>query len=160
MPAHVGSIVRATAMDAHRHRQVQFPWPPYGVSVLVFVHAHCASCDAYVRDLETHGQRFRDWGSTVWIAHRDPIPEPTGERRAGVRDVVDPTGALHAAAQVNKDHAAIVVLDVHGEVYFARDVTDHTFPDFDELFQEARFPALQCPECETPDVPSQTQLPS
>lgn len=161
MPASVGSIVRATAMDPQRDREIRFPWPPYGVSVLVFVHADCVHCGAFLQSLDEHGHHFHNWGSTVWVAHSEVAPAPAESTSfATVREVVDQTGRLHTAAEVDQDQPAVLILDVHGQVYFSEGVTDHVFPDVDDLLVEARFPALQCPECDTPDVPSQADLPS
>lgn len=152
--------MRATATDARRpHQEVRFPWVPHGVSVLVFVHASCADCDGFVARVAECGNRFRNWGSTVWVVD-GKVTSPAGGVRLGpVRELVDEKGELHAAADIAPGEAAVVVLDVHGEVYFSADGSDHDFPSTEALFEEARFPALQCPECDTPDVPSQSRLP-
>lgn len=159
MPVAVGSLVRATATDRSRGRQVQFPWVPYGVSVLVFVHASCVACDEFVERLADQGERFRSWGSTVWVVGGNVGVRPHGDGIGTARELVDEADELHVATGVGDGEAAVLVLDVHGEVYFSVDVSEHDFPSVEALFAEARFPALQCPECETPDVPSRSQLP-
>lgn len=158
MPIAVGRMVRPAVVvdDARSGRTRRVPWVPDGVNLLVFPHPTCQECAAFLRRISAEAGRFADWGVRLRAVGSDPAHtrELVDELDCEVLD--DPEGRLHRAVEVIPTQAAVVVLDVHGQVYYSRDLDGHEMPLVDDLFQEARFPALQCPECDTPDVPSQS----
>lgn len=157
----VGSILRPSRVtDLRTGREKRIPWTPHGVSVLFFGHAGCGECEGFTRALGGNVDRFVDWGSSVWSVEVDRSEVPDASAPAGsVGVLLDRQGELRAAAGLGADDAALLVIDVHGQVFYSRSVDGHDFPTIDELALEARFPALQCPECDTPDVPGRAELP-
>lgn len=156
----VGSILRPSrVIDLRTGSQKRIPWTPFGVSVLLFAHPSCGSCEAFAEALDQNASRFTDWGSSLWLVPADTASGDETGSTGSVGVFLDREGELRGSAGVAADDAAVVVIDVHGQVFYSQDLTDHDFPAMDDLALEARFPALQCPECETPDVPSQAQLP-
>lgn len=162
MTTPVGGMFRdATAEDLRTGRRRRIPYPPDGVTVLVVLPGDHPNGAALARDLDDDRVRFANWGITVRVVladhHRD-LPAWLESRHVQV--LRDRDGQVHRSAGVEPGFGALLVLDVHGEVYYSRDLDDGAVPTVDEVFREARFPALQCPECETPDVPSASILPS
>lgn len=156
MPLAVGHVLRAAEVeDARTGRTRRVPFPPDGVNVLVFPHGDCRTCTTFLRDLEGRRDGFDVWGCSLRAVTADGAVAQSLLDAVDLPVLVDPGGRLHDAAAVTGGSAAVLVLDVHGQVFFGRDLDDHGFPSVEELVSEARFPALQCPECDTPDVPSQ-----
>lgn len=161
MPTPAGAMFReATAEDVRAGRPRRIPFPTDGVNVLVILPDDHASGAALVRDLDADRRRFANWGITIRVVLADdhrPLPSWLASREVQV--LRDDEGQVHRSAGVEPGDGALLVLDVYGQVYFSRDLDEDALPTVDELFREARFPALQCPECETPDVPSASVLP-
>lgn len=155
MPLQVGELVATTTVrDVRAGRDKRVPWRPDGVSVLVFLHTGCGDCAAFLHLLDDGAARFATWGARLRVVTTDAQRAQRLAERVDLDVLLDEGGQLHRALEVSEAGAALLVLDVHGQVFFSSDLEDHDFPPLDDLFQEARFPALQCPECETPDVPS------
>ena len=157
-----GSILRPThVIDARTGAEKRIPWTPLGVCVIFFPHPGCGSCATFAEALDRDASLFTDWGSTVWFVATNAAGIPDRIERSGKLGLWIDDGRLHAAAGLAHDEGAVLVIDVHGQVFYSQHVDDaHGFPSLGDLALEARFPALQCPECDTPDVPGLAQLPS
>ena len=51
------------------------------------------------------------------------------------------------------DDIGVIIADEWGDIYHARSVAAHEFPDIPEIEEWTRFVAIQCPECEQPEGP-------
>lgn len=155
MPLRVGAVLSTRSVrDERTGRPRRVPWRPDGVSVLILPHKRCADCTAYLSTLDDD-ERFAAWARLRAVTQDQQQADELVERFT--LDVLfDEDGDLREGLGVTPASAGLLVLDVHGQVFFSSDLDDHRFPDPDELLVEARFPALQCPECETPDIPNGT----
>lgn len=159
MPLDVGELLSTTPVrDVRSGRHKRVPWRPDGVSVLVFSHLGCDDCASFLDQLDDDAERFGTWGARLRTVTTDEQRAHHLTERIGFDVLLDVDGRLHQALDVSEGAADVLVLDVHGQVFYSADLDDHDFPEIEELLEEARFPALQCPECETPDVPSQALL--
>jgi hypothetical protein len=157
-----GTVIRSSRVtDVRAGRQRRVPWTPLQVSVLFFGHPTCAACERFAQALDRHLDDFAAWGVSAWLVEPDQavLAAQLGRLR-GVGLVADTGAELSDAVGIAQGGAGVVVLDGHGQVFYSRGLDDHDFPSIDALVVEARFPALQCPECDSPDVPGVSELPS
>jgi hypothetical protein len=124
---------------------------PHRATVLVLPHAgECEACRRYV-ELTLREARLDPWSATLVTVAPDEASvaflAPVAPRVA-----LDPS--FRRACGVADGRAAVLVADRHGQIW-EQTVTDgHTdLPGPDQLEQDVRFIAIQCPECDVPDVP-------
>lgn len=120
---------------------------------LVFPHAGCAECRAYVDGLLRSLDSFRRWDARLIVV----LPSEDGgsdELRlaSGASIVRDADDELWP--HVGKGSVAVIVADPWGAVYeVVRDADGHHLPIAHEIVEWLRFIATQCPECGVPDTP-------
>lgn len=155
MPLDVGALLSTTTVRDHRtDREKLVPWRPDGVGVLLLPHPGCRRCRRFLHALDGAAEQFSSWGRLRAVTTEASAADQLVEE-VGFDVLLDAAGDLRRGLEVAGEAAAAVVLDAHGQVFFATDLDEHDFPPIDDLLVEARFAAVQCPECETPDIPSQ-----
>lgn len=118
-------------------------------TILVLAHPlDCDGCRAYLASLDDAAAGLDRWGARALAV----VPDDGDGGRLGYPVVHDDSG-LRGRFGVAADDVAVVVADRHGEVWAAyRDSGHEDLPAVDDLEQDVRFIAIQCPECEVPDT--------
>ena len=148
----VGDVVPTGSVRAADGKTILLRQSPHRAIILVFVHpGGCHDCRAYISGLDEQAARFRRWSAAVVILVDESSDDALTDSVGG-RVVVDDT--MRARCGIPDDHVAVVVVDRHGQVWESATEQDHRqLPAAEELEQDVRFIAIQCPECDVPDVP-------
>lgn len=138
---------------------VRWRSPAEGSPVVVFLHSPaCSSCRSYLDGLARAAPDFRDWSGRVLVvfatADTGSAPE-AGDATAQAWPFVvsvDEDGKARARCGIGEDHAAVIIADRWGEVYFAAgEKSERALPDPPAIEEWLRYLATQCPECGVPD---------
>ena len=118
-------------------------------TILVLAHpSECEDCAAYLRALDEGSESLDRWAARPVAV----TPDADQAGRLGYPAVHD-DGALRRRFRAADEDVVVLVADRHGEVWATWSTPDHAqLPALDALGQEARFIAIQCPECEVPDT--------
>lgn len=155
MPLEVGALLPTRTVRDHRTgRETRVPWRPDGGSVLILPHTGCGECASFLEALDDAAGRFAGWARLRAVVMDESEADGLAENLA-MDVLLDQAGALREGLKVTTGGAAVFVIDVHGQIFLSADLDRHDIPAMNDLALEARFSALQCPECETPDIPSQ-----
>jgi hypothetical protein len=145
VPAGRLETVGGATVDPHLTRHAS--------SVLVFPHPGCAACARYLQELDGAAGELDPWDGRAFA-----VPDEAGREdlaRELSMPVVTRGGRLRALAGIPGDGAHVLVADRFGLVYRSEAVGPaHELPPLDDLVAEARYIAIQCPECGVPDHPS------
>ena len=124
---------------------------PARAVIMLLPHAGCGDCDAYLRQVSQGRARFLRWSAVAItvVAH----PSEADRLAAFVDLPVAADGALRHRWGLD-EAAAVVVADSHGQVWDSSMAADgHNLPDVDDIEEDVKFIAIQCPECDVLDIP-------
>jgi hypothetical protein len=123
-----------------------------GSRVLVAVHSiRCKECIAYLQDVLRNVGEIAEWGGRLTAVMPGPVKDAA--RLSAVighkcECLADPGRSIASG-----DHAAVIIADEWGEVFFAAEPSPaHNLPAPAEIVEWTRFIAIQCPECGVPDA--------
>lgn len=124
---------------------------PSRAVIMLLPHPDCVQCDAYLRQLSQERARFLRWSAVAVTIVAD-----TSEADR-VSAFIDLPVAADRALRHRwglEDTAAVVVADSHGEIWDrSMAVGGHTLPGVDDIEEDVKFIAIQCPECDVLDIP-------
>ena len=148
-----GDRLPAVTLDEAGGRSVDVRRGRHDSLVLVFPHPHCEACRTFLGGLGDLARALSVWDGQPMAVVGD-VDEARATTAPGSPHVlVDARGQARRDAGIPADGAAVLVGDRYGTVYRADAVgDDHGFPTVDELVTEARYIAVQCPECSVPDL--------
>ncbi|HEY8341373.1 MAG TPA: hypothetical protein VIK95_16000 [Egibacteraceae bacterium] len=143
LPAAVLHPVDGRPVDLHdlRHDSI----------VAVVCHPGCADCADLTADLDRAAGDLRAWDAlpAAIVTDRDDACRLAADLSLTV--LVDDGGRARAGIGVGAEGGAVLVADRFGTVYRIDPLrADHRRPSVAELETEARYVAIQCPECSVP----------
>ena len=119
--------------------------------IMLLPHPDCVQCDAYLRQVSTERARFLRWSAMAITIVADTSEADRVSAFVDLPVAADP--ALRHRWRL-EDTAAVVVADSHGEIWDRAMAADgHILPDVDDIEEDVRFIAIQCPECDVLDIP-------
>lgn len=149
----IGDTVPTSSVKAADGSVILLRSSPHRAVVLMYPHTgECPQCTAYLQQLNDHAAAFSRWTALPIVVVDDHRHGDHLSSTISFPVVVD--DALRHRFAISGDHAAVLVVDRHGQIWEQFSSGDHAeLPDPDRLTEDVKFIAIQCPECDVLDIP-------